>query len=212
MLKNMQATLDADLNLSQSDRFHSCILACAFVGGLIAQQCGLHSIDVKRIYKYALGLVGQSKALTRAAAGDPLTIAQETLTSYINENINGVLVINSIGRGGIPSAPIRDVRGNQLKVRYEPDKQDLYVVAADFKRYCHSKQVDVQRSIALFVKAGLLKYNGEEKSKRIGSGAVSGVPSLPTRCYCFDGNAIGMDAMIALPEVEGDGIAPDDAA
>jgi hypothetical protein len=193
-LKSMQLTLDADLNLTQSDRFHSCLLACAFVGGLVSRQLGLHHINVERIYKYALGLVGKSRALTANAVGTPLTIAQETLTSYINENINGILVINSIGKGGIPSAPIRDIRGNLLKIRYEPDTQNLYVVAADFKRYCQSKQVDVQRSLELFVEAGILRNDGAEKSKRIGAGAVSGVPSLPTRCFCFDGKAIGLEA------------------
>jgi len=193
-LKTMQTTLDADLNLSQSDRFHSCILACAFVGALIARKLGLHSIDVNRIYRYALGVIGKSRIHTASSVGTPLTIAQETLTAYINENINGILVINSIGKGGIPSAPIRDIRGNMLKIRYEPDTQNLYVVAADFKRYCQSKQVDVQRSIELFVKAGILRNEGVEKSKRIGAGAVSGVPSLPTRCFCFDGKAIGLEA------------------
>jgi len=201
-LKKMQATLDADLNLSQSDRFHSCILACAFVGAMIARRLGLHDIDVDRIYKYALNLISNSRIYTASAVGDPLTIAQETLTSYINENINGILVINSIGKGGIPSAPIRDIRGNQLKIRYEPDTQNLFVVSADFKRYCQSKQVDVQRSLALFVKAGLIRHEGGEKSKRIGSGAVSGVPSLPTRCFCFDGRAIGLDVTQFAPDVK----------
>lgn len=195
MLKAMQTTIDADLKLTQTDRFHSCILACAFVGGTIARKLGLHNIDVDRVYQYALGVVSKQRKLTAAAAAaDPVVIAQETITSYINENINNVLVINSIGRGGVPTAPIREIRGNHLKVRYEPDTQELYVVAADFKRYCHSKQVDVQRSIEALVGANLLKYGGEVRTKRIGAGALSGVPSLPTRCFCFDGVAIGLDA------------------
>jgi uncharacterized protein (DUF927 family) len=194
LLTEMQQRIDNELGLSQSDRFHSVILACAFVGGHIARECGLLSIDIQRVYKYALQATGDNKAQNLLATGSTLTVAQETLTAYINENINSVLVINSVGRGGIPTAPIREVRGNQLKVRYEPDKQELFVVAGDFRRFLQSRQVDVQRSIQALVASGVMRNNGVEKSKRIGAGALAGVPSMPTRCYSFDGAAIGLDA------------------
>lgn len=194
MLKDMQLRIDADLNLTQSDRFLSCILACAFVGAGIAHTLGLHSIDIPRIYKHALTVVAQSKSQVSSSTGDALTIAKEALTAFANENINGILVINSIGKGGVPSAPIRDIKGNQLRIRYEPDRQELWVVSSDFKRYLHSKQIDVQRSLTALVTANIMKHNGAEKSKRIGIGAVVGVPALPTRCFCFDGAAIGLDA------------------
>ena len=194
LLLETQTKIDKELGLSQSDRFHSTILACAFVGGRIAQQCGLLDLDLQRLFEYAVGVTRGNKAQNLLATGSTLTVAQETLTAYINENINSVLVINSVGRGGTPSAPIREVRGNQLKIRYEPDRQELFVVASDFRRFLQGRQVDVQQSMRALEASGVMKAGGAEKSKRIGAGALAGVPSMPTRCYCFDGAAIGLDA------------------
>lgn len=206
MLKDTQATVDADLNLTTSDRFHSCILACAFVGAAISQRCGLHSIEIPRVYKYAMSLLADTRQVTRSATGDAKTVAIEATVAYVHDNMNGILVINSIGKGGLPSAPLREVRGNQLKLRYEPDRHELWVICADFKRYLHERQVDVQRSLTALTTAGILKFGGDEKSKRIGSGAVVGMPSLPTRCFCFDGNAIGLaDELSAIaPDAPGE--------
>lgn len=193
LLNETQQRLDKDLKLSQSDRFHSVILACAFVGGHIAKHLGLIGLDLERVRAYALNAVTGNKAQNAVATGTAVTVAHEAVSSYINENINSVLVINSVGQGGTPTAPIREVRGPQLKVRYEPDKQLLFVVAADFRRYLQSRQVDVQRSVEALVAAGVLLYGGTDRSKRIGAGALAGVPSMPTRCYCFDGKAMGLD-------------------
>ncbi len=192
-IQALQLKLDAELGLNSADRYYSIITACALAGGFIAKHLELFSPDMEELYKYAVSIVGNNKVTTSNATGDPITIAKEVLTAYINDNINSVLVINSAGRGGIPAAPIRDIRGNQLKIRYEPDTSMLFVVCSDFKRFMHSRQVDVARSLQALASAGLLKYNGAEKSKRIGVGALSGVPSLPTRCFCFDGKAIGID-------------------
>lgn len=196
-LKAMQLTVDADMGHTQTDRFYSCAFACAFVGAMLAKQLGLHDIDIDRVYRYATQHALKRKE-TLSDKVDVLDAAKEALTTYINENINSVLVINSIGRGALPSAPIREVKGNQLKVRYEPDTQELSVVASDFRRYCSSKQVDVQRSIEAMVAAGLMRSGGKEYSKRIGAGALAGVPAMPVRCYCFDGNALGLDIALGL--------------
>ena len=193
MLTQMQARIDKELQLEQADRFYSCILTCAFVGAAIAKKCGLLDIDIPRIYKYALTLVDANKATQQASVGDPLTVAQETLSAFINENVNNALVIHSTMRGALPQAPIVTPRG-VLRMRYEPDTKELFITSAEFRAFFTKRQVDVRESLRHLAIAGIVKYEGKSEVKRIGAGAVGGMLGLNVRCYVFDGKAMGIDA------------------
>jgi len=193
MLTTMQARIDQELKLDQADRFYSCILTCAFVGAAIAKKCGLWDIDIPRIYHYALGLVDDNKIAQIASVGDSLTVAQETLSAYINENVNNALVINSNVRGAIPQAPIVSPRG-VLRMRYEPDTKELFITSSEFRAFFTKKQVDVRESLRHLAEAGIVRNEGRAEVKRIGSGAVGGMSGLNVRCYVFDGKAMGIDA------------------
>jgi len=191
-LKDMQAKIDAALNFEQNDRFYSCVLACAFVGALIARQLGLHDIEINRIYNYALGVVNQNKMLQFNSTGGTLLVAQETLSAFINENVNNAIVINSLIKGAAPQAPIVMPK-NTLRMRYEPDSKELFITTADFRAFFTKKQVDVKESLKALSVAGILKNNGVAIAKRIGAGAVGGLAGLCVRCYVIDGTAIGID-------------------
>jgi uncharacterized protein (DUF927 family) len=188
----MQAQIDQAMNLDQSDRFYSCILACAFTGAMIARKLGLHNIDVKRIYNYSLGVVAQAKLTAKGETGDMLTVSKETLAAFINENVNNALVINHPTKGGALVAPITMPKGS-LKLRYEPDTKELYITVAEYRKYFAGRQVDVKDSLAKLAAAGIVKYDGKSATTRIGAGAVGGLSGLAVRCYVFDGAAIGLD-------------------
>ncbi len=191
-LRDMQNKIDAALNLEQNDRFYSCVLACAFVGALIARKLGLLDIEINRIYNYALDLVAQNRALQNSSVGGPAVVAQETLSAFINENVTNALVINSPVKGAMPTAPIVAPR-NALRMRYEPDTKELFITVADFRTHFTKKQVDVRESIKVLSTLGVLKNNGTAVAKRIGAGAVGGLSGLCVRCYVIDGTAIGVD-------------------
>ena len=188
----MQAQIDKALKLDQSDRFYSCILACAFTGAMIAKRLGLHDIDIKKVYTYALGAVEQARVSTKGEVGDVLTVAKETLAAFINENVNNALVINQPIRGGVPTAPITMPKG-ALKLRYEPDTKELFITVAEYRKYFAGRQVDVKDSLTKLAEAGIVKYEGKSHTVRIGAGAVGGLSGLSVRCYVFDGAAIGLD-------------------
>jgi uncharacterized protein (DUF927 family) len=188
----MQAQIDKALGLDQSDRFYSCILACAFTAAMITKKLGLHDIDIKKIYTYALGAVEQARVSTKGEVGDMLTVAKETLAAFINENVNNALVINQPIRGGVPTAPITMPKGS-LKLRYEPDTKELFITVAEYRKYFAGRQVDVKDSLAKLAAAGIAKYEGKSHTVRIGAGAVGGLSGLSVRCYVFDGAAIGLD-------------------
>jgi hypothetical protein len=53
--------------------------------------------------------------------------------------------------------------------------------------------VDVKDSIAKLNAAGYMKHDGKSHPTRIGAGAVGGLRGIATRCYIFDGDAIGVN-------------------
>ena len=191
-LYRMQAQIDKELGLDQTDRYYSCLLTCAFVGARIAQALLLHDIDIKRVYRAAVDFTQQARISTRNEVGDLLLVAQETLASFINENVNNALVINQPTKGAIPSAPIQSPKG-QLKMRYEPDTKELMVTVAEFRRHFSARQVDVKESLARMARAGIVKHDGKSLTVRIGAGAIGSLSGLAVRCYIFDGDAIGID-------------------
>lgn len=192
LLNKIKKKVDLDLQLDQSDRFYSIILACAFTGATIAKQLGLHTIDIPRVYQYALVTIAGIRVNIVKPASNTALAAQETLTTYINENLNNALIVNT-KRGGVPQAPIREPRG-PLRIRYEPDTAELWIPASALRDYFVSRQVDFQQAVKDLATKGILKNAGAAMTKRIGSGAVGNFETLGVRCYCIDGTSVGMDA------------------
>jgi hypothetical protein len=200
LLAKMQAKVDKALNLDQTDRFYSCILTCAFVGALIAVRLGLIKIDVKRIYQYALGVVQESITSNLASVGNPLTVAQETLGAFINENVNNAMVAAYTPKGGMPERPAVTPKG-KLCMRYDPDNRTLAIPVAELRKYFTGRQVDVRDSLARLTEAKYLKHGGKSHPTRIGAGAVGGLSGIAVRCYVFDGDVIGIDET-AFPQAD----------
>ena len=192
LARKIQHKLDRDLALDQSDRFYSIVLACAFAAGTIAARLGLHSINVQRVYQYALGTIGDIRRNVVQPAADTELAAQETLTTYINENMNNALVINGLKMNGIPHAPIKMPHG-PLRIRYEPDTRELWIPASALRDVFVSRQVDFQQAIKELTARSILKHNGAAVTKRIGAGAVGSFESMGVRCYCIDGAIVGVD-------------------
>ena len=190
-LKKIQARIDNDLTLTQADRFYSIVLACAFAGASISMKLGLHRIDISRVYSYALQVIGQIRTDIIAPAADNTLAAQETLTTYINENLNNALVINGTRIPGNLNAPMQSPRG-PLRIRYEPDTRELWIPAAALKDYFVSRQVDFQQAIKELADRHILKNSGAAMTKRIGSGAIGSFDAMGIRCYCIDGVAVGL--------------------
>lgn len=192
LARKIQRKLDKDLNLDQSDRFYSVVLACAFAGGTIASQLGLHNIGVQRVYQYALGTIGDIRRNVVQPASNTEMAAQETLTTYINENMSNTLVINGLKLNGVPHAPIKMPHG-PLRLRYEPDTRELWIPASAMRDVFVDRQVDFQHALKELAAAKVLKHNGAAVTKRIGAGAVGSFEAMGVRCYCIDGAQVGID-------------------
>lgn len=203
VLRNMDATIetalrlrdkiDKALNMTQSDRFYSTVYAVAFAGAKIAKDIGLFAIDPDRVYDHALATIGNIRSEVLAPLTDVSAIAQETLMAYINENVNNVLVINSAKGSGPMAAPIQTPRV-ALRLRYEPDTQELWIPASDLRKFFTSRQVDVVASMRDMGAKKILKNGGSSEVKRIGAGSMGNFSSGSVRCYCIDGAVLGVTA------------------
>lgn len=198
LLKTIQARIDADLNLTAADRFFSCIGACAIGGALIAQKLGLHNIDIPRIYSYLLEVIESNRANIRATSGDADQVAQETLATFLNENVRNALVANSVSKSGAPEAP-SVIPAGPLRLRYYPDIQELVIPVGEFRKFFAERQVDVKDALTRLHAANFMKHDGKSHPVRIGAGALGGMAGILTRCYVFDAKALGIDAAQFTP-------------
>ena len=193
LLKQIQAQIDKDLNLTTVDRFYSCVGACLIAGAIISQKLGLHNIEVPRIYKYLLEAIESNRATIRTTAGDADQVAQETLAAFLNENVRNALVANSVSKSGAPEAPSIAPAG-PLRLRYYPDIQELVIPVGEFRKFFVERQVDVKDALTRLNDNGFMKHEGKSHPVRIGAGALGGMAGVLTRCYVFDANALGIDA------------------
>lgn len=198
LLKQIQAKIDSDLNLTTVDRFYSCLGACIIGGATIAQRLGLHNIDIPRVYKALLEVIESNRATIRTTAGDADQVAQESLAGFLNENVRNALVANSVSKSGAPEMPSVTPTG-PLRLRYYPDIQELVIPVGEFRKYFVEKQVDVKDALTRLHAAGFMKHEGKSHPVRIGAGALGGMAGILTRCYVFDAKALGIDATQFTP-------------
>lgn len=194
-LNSWRSRIDKDLELTQSDRFYSIIFACAFAGGEIARELGLVALDPERIYPHAMEVVRGIRKDVVAPMSDVSAIAQETLMTYINENVNNALVINGIKPKVGHNAPIHSPRV-ALRMRYEPDTRELWIPATELRKFFTERQVDVVAAMRDLGNRKILKNHGTSEVKRVSAGAIGNFASGSVRCYCVDGAVLDVDATI----------------
>jgi hypothetical protein len=181
----------------RTDRFYTAILTCATMAGKILKELGLADFDLHRILAKAMATVRGSKHTAEASAGSPNTMALETLSGFINEHQNGMLVIKSEKSN---EAEIRTPTG-PLRMRYEPDTQELIIIASELRNYFTARRVDVRSSVQEFIKMRALKpaLNGEPtQSRRPASGIRnSSLRGAPVRCYVFNAPLLGLQDLVS---------------
>ena len=194
----MQQQIDRDLNLNASDRFYSCWGAINMAGAIVAQKLGIHDIEIPRVYAFMLTQITENRLNIQQTTNDADVVAQETLASYVNENVRNALVANSVSKSGAPEAPSITPTG-PLRLRYYPDTQEMAVPAGEFRKFFAARQVDVKDALVRLNTAKFMKHDGKSHPLRIGAGALGGMAGILTRCYVFDAKALGIDATQFTP-------------
>lgn len=188
-VKSIQAKIDAEIKLTQRERFWSAVAAANIAGGLIAKRLGLIDWDMKRIYLWTTQMIQTLRQDTSTQSDDPLAV----LGSYINRYLQNALIVNNADL----SFPVIEPRG-ELLIRYEPDTKKLFLTAKPFKDFCTQAQVSYKDTIKGLELAGLMRGYA---TKRLGKGMK--IASAPVHCLEFDTSSadfIDVDSIVAESE------------
>lgn len=194
-LESLQVKLDQAMGLERSDRFYSATFTVAMMAARIMERLGLHSIDIKRVFTAAMAAVAANKESSSKAVGQPQALALETLSQFITQNVGNTLVINSEASN---TATVDMPRG-PLRIRYEPDTQEMVIVASDLRSFFVDRRVDFRSSIQQFINMGALKVSKEGSptmTRRPAAGAHGSLKGAPTRCYVFNAEVLGVQKLL----------------
>jgi hypothetical protein len=195
LVRKIQARLDREVQFNQKERFWSGVSACNIAGGLIASQLELHNYDMKAVYDWLKGMLGEMRFEIQAPNSTPVTILGE----FVNAHIINALVVNGEvdARSNLQSMPMLEPRG-ELLIRYEPDTKELFIAAKQFKDFCVKQQINYKTTLK---ELGNAKIYLEGVNKRMSKGMK--VVSPAVRVLKFDASAaefLQMDAFVATDE------------
>ena len=196
----VQSRLDRELKLTPRERVWSAVISANLTGGLIAKQLGLIDWDIKRINTWAKGMYYTMRDQVQMPVGDVMSIVGD----YINRHMQNVLVVNNFvdKRSSKPSLPSMEPKG-ELYIRYEPDTQQMMLVANAFKRDCVKYQINYRDTLKELKDRGILL---EATSKRISKGMK--ISSPPVQCIVLDGTHnefLKMEEIVPVDEADDGG-------
>lgn len=202
LMRQIQSKIDREVQFTQRERFWSAVSACNIAGGLIAKNLGLHDFDMKAVYEWLKGMLGEM----RHEVKPPQATAMTALGEFINAYITNSLVVNGEvdARTSMQAMPLLEPRG-ELMIRYEPDNKDLYVSAKAFKDFCVRHQINYKGVLKELQQNNVFV---EALNKRMSKGMK--VVSPAVRVLKFDASNsefLQMDAHLPADE-SGDGLVP----
>jgi energy-coupling factor transporter ATP-binding protein EcfA2 len=181
----VQARFDKAVNIDTRERFWSAMAGANLTGALIASKLGLHDINHKRVFDWAVAEVSEMQTATKLSFNDYATVVGEFLLKH---NLN-ILVINkfSTSKSGIASTPLLSPRG-PLVVRHEPDTRRIYIIRHELKNFCVLKQVTFNDLLTGLNKTGAFIA---EVRTRLDIGTDISAP--PVVALEFDADLLGID-------------------
>lgn len=162
-LRQVQAKLDAELQLTSRERFWSAIAACNITGGLIAKRLQLHDFDMKAVYAWLKTAIPGMREEITPPVGDTTAV----LADFLNSHISNVLVVNGVAdaRTKLDSAPLMEPKG-ELHIRYEPDTKHMFITVSTLRKYCAGRQIDYRELVQTLKSKGVLVgFNNKRMSK-----------------------------------------------
>lgn len=175
----MQSLIDAELRLTQRERFWSAVLAANLTGGLFAKRLGLLDWDLKRIFEWAKDLIRD----IRKDVAPPTHSSVTVIADFVSRNLQNTLVVNDAVdcRTNMPMLPTVEPKGD-LVIRSEPDTNRMYIAAKPFRIDCTKGQISFKETMVNLDKEGALLKGPDGKftqSKRMTKGMkITGVPAV----------------------------------
>ena len=198
LVRDVQAKIDARLELTQRERNWSAVIAANIAGGIIARRLGLISWDIGRILNKITPVIKDMRAETKA----PVSPASSIVGDYVNRWLGHMLIVDDgvDKRTNKPKFPIMEPKGGGgLKQRYEPDTKKLFIPVNYFRKHCVDAQIDYQEVTKELQETGIYL---ETINKRLSKGM--GITSKGVRCLVLDCSNPDFIEMDSLAESEDD--------
>lgn len=169
----VEAKLIAKIGLIPKERFRTGGAVSNLAGGVIAKRLGLCSYDLKAIFNWVVAELLRMRDDASAIAGN--ASSSSVVGDFINLNTQNILVVNAKkdAQSGMNAMPRQEPKG-ELRVRFEPDTNKVFIVSKVFMEYCTTKQLPYRDLVAEMKSVGLLLGSAP---KRMSAGMkLSGPP------------------------------------
>ena len=175
MFKDIQQKMDVKCGFTSADRFHSAAVASAMAGLYFAKKAGLIEYTLKPITEWVVKLMASVKNNTEELDVD----AESTITQYIAENWNNILLIRSTDDGrtrdGLDHLVIPDASPKfQYVIRYEHDTKMMFFYTPQLKEWCVKRQINYEGLLDA-LKQG--RTRAKIELKRMAKGTKMNIPA-----------------------------------
>ena len=165
------ARLDKELSDDSAYRHYVAIMAAAFAAGELANEAGIITYDLERIYHVILMEAVQLKDRTVKLN---TTNYEDLIADFINKFHAGFLILND---GRVTSEPRMALVG-----RIEVHNQMQYISKKEFKIFLAAQQISAREFELAVGRAGILI---DAKKQRLSNGWKAGMQTPPIAVYAF---------------------------
>jgi hypothetical protein len=155
-LKERRRQLDRLIEADGPDRYHSAMIAVAITAGEIADELGLHNIDVKRVEKYILGTRKEFKKVNKQhnKAIRDAPVVMGTLLSHVSGNMIVVDGEKESTKTVMNKGYYRMPHG-EVCARYEKATGIVAVAEKQWLEFCTAERVSVEDTIRDLTERGI---------------------------------------------------------
>lgn len=182
MLSVEQESFDREGDITGPERYWSATFSCIYVAGVLAQEAGLHDIDMGAMREYMLNLLETMRNRTKYTSN--AQTKSNMLGEFMNLHSMNTLTVkeNSDGTCTILS----EHSSHALHIRYEVNTGHVFILQSEFRKFCRDsnihleKYLEEQKSLGVLIDAHV--------QKRMGAGTAT--PSAPARVFVFSLTAV----------------------
>ena len=143
MIDKVKRRIIKDSNAQRKERHWVSVAASNIVGGVVAQKLGLHDYNMKAVYRWAVAYF----STMRSTAESHIVDTAHILGEFLNENISAYLVMDATRINITSGTHVVKAVHHRVSARYENDTNTLYVSKKEFKEYCVSRQMSLERAL-----------------------------------------------------------------
>ncbi len=132
LVQSLIAKIDHAAKTTSEERIWVAMVAANIAGLILAAKCGLHTMSVEHVFDYAVKQIRSMRDRSR----DIIHTAEESLSAYVDQNINKVLVVEEIGADARGGTRVIDKPVGGMIARFDKVTGLLWIAITPFKFWC----------------------------------------------------------------------------